>query len=202
VEPRTLPYLLVVYQHPVEVWRPTGSASLITETFPATRLFIRGEPESESALDDCLSEPGRRPHLVFPEEGAIEAGELSETPWSPGERPVFVLVDGSWRQARRMRRRLLKRHPMPVVTLKPAAESGYRVRRQRSPGNLATAEAAALLIGRLAGRAGPDPGLAELFDRWVRMVLILRGLPPDRDQACARDGPASGCDGGAAPAQP
>lgn len=186
IVPRALGHRLIVYQHPVECWRASNTALLITELYPSARILVRGDPQGEALLDRLLQEPGCRPYVVFPEPGAQEAGELARAGWPAGELPLFIMIDGSWRQARRMRRRLMAVKPMPAVRLEPARESGYRVRRQLRAGNLATAEAAALLIGRLDGREGADPALQELFDEWIDEILVMRGLMPLRSKAPAR----------------
>jgi DTW domain-containing protein YfiP len=176
IVPRELAHRVIVYQHPVEVWRASNTALLITMLYPSARIIIRGDPEGEALLDLLLAEPGCKPYVVFPEPGATEAGDLARTGWAPGERPLFIMIDGSWRQARRMRRRLMQAKVMPAVRLNPARESGYRVRRQIRAGNLATAEATALLIGRLDGREGADPALQDLFDEWIDEILVVRGM--------------------------
>lgn len=186
IPPRDLAHRLIIYQHPVEVWRASNTALLVTALYPSAELIVRGDPQGEALLDRLLAEPGCRPYLLFPEPGAQEAGELARTGWLAGQKPLWILIDGSWRQARRMRRRLIRQHPIPAVRLNPGRESGYRVRRQRRAGNLATAEAAALLIGRLDGRADPDPALQELFDEWIEEILVIRGMMPAAAKAPAK----------------
>jgi DTW domain-containing protein YfiP len=176
IAPRPLPHRLLVYQHPVEVWRASNTALLITRLYPSARLVVRGDPDGEDLIDRLLEEPGCRPFMLFPDPGAPEVAQVAAHGFAPDEKPLFLLIDGSWRQARRMRRRLMRARHIPVVRLVPDKMSGYRVRRQLREGNLATAEAAALLIGRLDGRDGPDPALQELFDEWIEEILVMRGM--------------------------
>lgn len=176
IVPRELEHRLIIYMHPIEVWRASGTALLITHLYPSSQIVIRGDPAGEALLERLIREPGCRPYVLFPEPGAAEAGALAAKGWPEGENPLFILIDGSWRQARRMRRRLMQVRPIPVVRLAPAKESAYRVRRQLRPGNLCTAEAAALLIGRLRGQDVPDPALQELFEEWIDEILVMRGM--------------------------
>ena len=178
IEPQEIPVRLIIVQHPSEIWRPSNTAGLITRMFPRScDLVVRGDPDGETKISKLLAEPNTRPYLVFPEPGAPEVGDLAAKGFSPDDRLVFVLIDGSWRQARRMRRRVEYLNTLPVVALHPAAPSTYRVRRQTRASNLSTAEAAALLLGRLAGLSGPHPALSKLFTEWIDRLLILRGIP-------------------------
>ena len=186
IPPRPLAHRLIVYQHPVEIWRASNTAMLITGLYPSAQIVIRGEPQGEAYLDRLLAEPDCRPFVLFPEPGAREAGEIAAAGFPEGIRPLWILIDGSWRQARRMRRRLIRERAIPAVRLDPARESNYRVRRQRRAGNLATAEAAALLIGRLNGEASPDAALQDVFDEWIEEILVMRGLLPIAQKAPAR----------------
>jgi DTW domain-containing protein YfiP len=190
LEPIETPHTLVIYQHPSEVGRSTNTGALAAKLVRPSLLVVRGDPASEGALEALLARPGCRPFLVFPEPGAPEVAQVVATISPREEHAVFVLVAASWRQAHRMRRRIPTLRDMERVTLRPTYRSLYRVRRQSQPDRLCTAEAAALLLGRLSGRDGPHPALQALFEEWVRRLLVLRGLT----QAASGMGPHGGTD--------
>jgi DTW domain-containing protein YfiP len=180
ITPVACPAQLVVYQHPTEVWRPFNTAFLITQKYRDAQLLVRGDPVAEARLAALLEDPQIDAYLLFPSAHAREVSGI------PHRRQMYVLLDGSWQQARRMRRRneLLLR--LPVVSLVPAQPSVYRVRKQSEAHHLCTAEAAALLVGRLRGLTGPDPALQSLFEDWISRVLAMRGLPPDWQKPSAK----------------
>jgi DTW domain-containing protein YfiP len=170
---------MVIFQHPTEVWRPSNTAFLITQLYPSTLLVIRGDPDGETAFNQLLDGGEFQPYIIFPDDAAPEVGAARAAGLFNEKPPLFVLLDGSWRQARRMRRRHPVLAEMPVLSLVPRARSVYRVRKQVRDTNLCTAEAAALLLGRCQGRESPDERLQTLFENWIDAVLVFRGLPLD-----------------------
>lgn len=168
---------LLIFQHPSEVHRPSATARLVTLAVPSARIFLKDDVKDELALRAILEEPGPRPFLVFPEPGSPEAGDLREAgAWENGPPPTFLMLDGSWRQVRRMRTRKRFLSALPTVTLRPETVSNYRIRRQSHEGNLSTVEAAALLLSRVEGNPEKFRHLIELLDLMVTRTLRLRGL--------------------------
>ncbi|MBI3892949.1 MAG: DTW domain-containing protein [Candidatus Wallbacteria bacterium] len=168
---------LPILQHPTEIWRPSATAKIVELALAGSRLFVRGDAEDEAELEGLLEEPGSRPYLVFPDSQAPEPAQMRAAgAWAEGPPPTFLLLDGSWRQARRMRHRRPWLARLPVVALRPSEDSVYRIRRQAHSGNLSTVEAAALLMSQVEERPERFEHLLELLDLMVTRILRLRGL--------------------------
>ena len=71
---------------------------------------------------------------------------------------AYVVIDGTWKQARKIYTRSPYLHALPTVALQPAAPSVYTLRRNQIGGGLCTAEAVAslLLQPHLAQHGGPE----------------------------------------------
>lgn len=63
-----------------------------------------------------------------------------------GKRPLFVLLDATWTEARKMFRKSPYLDALPVLSLTPAQLSRYRLRRSTRGEHLCTAEVAAMCL--------------------------------------------------------
>ncbi|MTI92819.1 MAG: DTW domain-containing protein, partial [Pseudomonas stutzeri] len=80
----------------------------------------------------------------------------------PDKRPLFILLDATWTEARKMFRKSPYLDGLPVLSLQPEALSRYRLRRSTRSDHLCTAEVAALCL-ELAG----DSAAANTLDAWL-----------------------------------
>ncbi|RTL40954.1 MAG: DTW domain-containing protein [Burkholderiales bacterium] len=148
---------LLILQHPAEVGHAKNTATLLALGLQRVRL-LRGK-----VFDPGVAGPGSA--LLYP--GVPPAAAR------PGDVQCLVLLDGSWRQSRR----LLVANPwlqaLPRLSL-PALASRYAIRAAHRPGQLATLEAglhALALLG--AGEASLQP-LWMAFDQFVAASLARR----------------------------
>lgn len=140
---------LVILQHPAEAGHAKNTAILLHLGLQRVRL-LRGE-----AFDPALGAPGAA--LLYP-------GEGSQAMPSPVQR--LILLDGSWRQSRR----LIAANPwlgrLPRLSLAPQP-SAYRIRRAHRPGQLATLEAGLHALAQLEGEGARFAPLWAAFERFV-----------------------------------
>lgn len=171
---------LVMLRHRSEIWRPSSTAGIVELALPSVRVFDKDDADAERELAGLIASPDTRPYLVFPDTGGPAIDELARSGvWNDGPPPLFVMLDGSWRQARRMRSRKPFLRGLPTVTLRPDRPSEYRIRRQSKQGHLSTVEAVALLLGTVEGTPTRYDPLLDLLDLMVDRIFALRGL--DRD---------------------
>jgi DTW domain-containing protein YfiP len=88
-------------------------------------------------------------------------------------RPLFVLFDATWAEARKMFRRSPDLDRFPVLAFTADAPSRYRLRRTRNHANLCTAEVAALCL-HLAGESAAADALDAWLDLFVDLSMRLR----------------------------
>lgn len=147
---------LLVLQHPAEAGHAKNTTVFLTEGLTrATRL--RGEVFAPSLFEGAW--------LLYPG-GA-------DPPAVPPRR--LVLLDGSWRQSRR----LLAANPalavLPRLSL-PTQPSRYAIRRAQRPGQLSTLEAGLHALALLEGEPARFAPLWAAFDAFVQAGLARRDI--------------------------
>lgn len=148
----------------IEALKPSNTGWLIADVVPDTWAFGWSRTAVDPGLIALLSDPQWMPVLVFPTEYAapervIPASEVA--PAAHGRRPLFVLLDGTWSEARKMFRKSPYLDAAPVLGLHPEHASRYRLRRSSQDHHFCTAEIAAQCL-ELAG----DAVAAEALDAW------------------------------------
>jgi DTW domain-containing protein YfiP len=142
----------------------------------------------DPALIALLADPQWQPFLVFPAEFAAPERVVTTvlpataTPLhSAGRRPLFVLLDGTWSEARKMFRKSPYLDHLPVLSLHPEqVVSNYRLRRSARESHFCTSEVAALCLA-LAGEAHAADTLAAWLDVFTAHYLsVKRWAPLDR----------------------
>ncbi len=158
----------VLIRHHKEGWKTSNSGRVVSLCLPETRVYDwrgRGGPWSAPELPP-------ESWLIFPGDAARPAGALRNV-----RHPVVVLIDGTWKQSRKMCRQVPGLSALPRLSLH-ARPLPLVLRRRVVPGGLCTAEAAARLL-IAAGEEEAGRGLLAAWQVQVRHILRSKGLRPD-----------------------
>ncbi len=155
VETRSAMCLLM---HDVEALKPSNTGWLIADLVRDTSAF--GWLRTEIGV----------PYLVFPGEYAAPERVVDEVRVEEGKRPLFVLLDATWTEARKMFRKSPYLDRLPVLSLQPEQLSRYRLRRSKRDDHLCTAEVAALCL-ELAGDSAAADALGVYLDVFTAHYL-------------------------------
>ncbi|HWV09901.1 DTW domain-containing protein [Pseudomonas sp. GD03944] len=136
--------------HDVEALKPSNTGWLIADVVADTSAFGWLRTVVDPELPALLADPQWQPYLVFPGEYVAPERVVSEVKVDSGKRPLFVLLDATWSEARKMFRKSPYLDGLPVLSLQPEQLSRYRLRRSKRDDHLCTAEVAALCL-ELAG---------------------------------------------------
>ena len=165
----TLTEVLVV-RHERESWKSTGTARIAALAMPKLRLLEFTE-NSEPAKSELPREVTEGTHLLFPSDEAA--------PWDGAvrTRPVkkLIVLDGTWRQVRRMYAKLPALHAVPKLALPEQAARVLRLRESKFEAGRSTLEAIAEAIALLEGPAVAAP-LHQLHATYVEHVFRARGV--------------------------
>jgi DTW domain-containing protein len=149
-----------------EPLKPSNTGWLVADVLPDTFAFSWARTQVDPALLALLADPQWQPVVVFPGEFAAPERVLTQLPVEPGtrppRRPLFILLDGTWSEARKMFGKSPYLAPFPVLSLAPAQAKRYQLRRSHTDNHLCTAEVAALCLA-LAGEAHA----AQTLDAWL-----------------------------------
>jgi len=163
---------VILISHWKDAGRTSNSGRLLWLLLDNLQVRFRNHPGGDDTLDDLASLPGAA--LLYPSPGARELYPGGPAP------EVLVVVDGTWRQARRLVQRHAALAHLPRVKLPPGPPSSYAARRQSSPERLSTAESVARALGILEGEH-LQQAIMEPFHALVRGCLRARGrLPGNR----------------------
>jgi DTW domain-containing protein YfiP len=154
--------------HDVEALKPSNTGWLVADVVPDTWAFEWSRTAVDRRLPALLADAQWQPYVVFPE-GAADPARVVRTP-APGRRPLFVLLDGSWRNAHKMFHRSPYLDHLPVLAFRPEELSRYRLRHPVRDVRLCTAEAAALCLG-----AAGEERAARALDAWLD-VFVARSM--------------------------
>jgi len=155
-------FLLLMWDD--EVLKPSNTGRLIADLIDDTHAFIWQRTEVDPALLAVINDPQYQPFVVFPQEYAHpDQHVVNEVPvLEPNKRPLFILLDGTWREAKKMFRRSPYLNKFPLLSINIASQNErYRVRKAITDGQLATAEVAAQVLLSF----GEDSN-GQLLDLW------------------------------------
>ena len=170
----------------IEAIKPSNTGWLVADVVQDTFAFSWSRTEVDPALPALLADPQWQPYLVFPAEYAAPERVVTElvlpapapVAGAP-RRPLFVLLDGTWSEARKMFRKSPYLNHLPVLSLHPEHMSSYRLRRSHTGQHFCTAEVAAMCL-ELADHPFEAKRLTAWLDVFSAHYLgARRNLPVD-----------------------
>ena len=163
----------------IEPLKPSNTGWLIADVVADTFAFGWARTEVDHALLALLNDPQWQPFVVFPAEFADDARVVHEVAHSDGKRPLFILLDGTWDEARKMFRKSPYLQNLPVLSLQPEQLSRYKLRRAQSEAHLCTAEVGAMCLA-LANDSQAAEALNAYFEVFTEHYLKAKQqLPVD-----------------------
>ena len=168
----------------IEPLKPSNTGWLIADVVPDTFAFGWARTEVAPGLLALLADPQWQPLVVFPGEFAQAERVVTTvsacTPGdpAPAKRPLLVLLDATWPEARKMFRKSPYLNHLPVLSLAPEQVSRYVLRRSRRGDHFCTAEVAALCL-ELTGDSHAAQTLDAYLDVFSHHYLQAKHqLPP------------------------
>lgn len=155
-----------------EPFKPSNTGWLIADIVKDTYAFSWSRVGDMGEVDALLNDEQWQPYVVFPGEYA-EPERVCHQLMDAQKRPLFILLDGTWPEARKMFRKSPYLNKLPVLTLNSDQLSRYKLRRSNNEAHLCTAEVAILCMEMarddLAARA-----LTQWFDLFTMHALAAR----------------------------
>lgn len=136
-------FCLVMFD--TEPMKPSNTGRLIADILPDTAAFQWSRTEPPQALLDLVADPDYQPMVVFPAAYAGSERQVITAPPS-GKPPLFIMLDGTWTEARKMFRKSPYLDGLPVISVDLSRVSAYRLREAQVEGQYCTAEVAIALL--------------------------------------------------------
>jgi len=156
--------------HDIEPLKPSNTGWLIADVVRDTFAFTWQRTGVDPRLLALLADPQWQPLVIFPGEYTESRRVVEQVERENVERPLFILLDATWTEARKMFRKSPYLDGLPVLSLRPEALSRYRLRRSTRSDHLCTAEVAALCLD-LAGDSAAANTLDALLDVFTEHYL-------------------------------
>ena len=172
----------------IEALKPSNTGWLIADVVADTAAFGWARTAVDPPLLAMLADPQWQPFVVFPGE-FVAAGRVVNTvqqvgadlftPQQAARRPLFVLLDATWPEARKMFRKSPYLDHLPVLSLQLDQISRYKLRRSKRDDHFCTSEVAAMCLD-LAGEALAAHTLEAYLDVFTHHYLQAKNqLPVD-----------------------
>ncbi|WP_220183912.1 tRNA-uridine aminocarboxypropyltransferase [Marinobacterium marinum] len=158
--------------HRYELYKPTNTGRLILDSIEGTRIFEWSRTEPSDELMAALNDERYAPCLVFPAGDDYQERMVHQV-GGEGRIPVYIILDGTWRQARRMFRHSRYLQHLPVIEPQTDRLSRYQLRRSTIDQHLCTAEVAVALLEQVGNQAAADH-LEGYFERFNRSYIATR----------------------------
>lgn len=160
-----------------ECYKPSNTGRLICEVAADNHAFVWDRTKPDAALLALLADPKYAPIVVFPEQYAAPERWLSNAQGlcnTTADRiPLFVMLDGTWREAKKMFRSPYLAE-LPVLGIQPEQASDYLLREAAHLHQLCTAEVAISVL-EMAQEPEAAAALAAYFQVFRR--AYLKGKP-------------------------
>jgi len=140
----------------IEPLKPTNTGWLVADVVADTFAFGWARTETDPALLALLNDPQWQPYVVFPGQYAAPERVVLTVPApepngsGAAKRPLFILFDATWAEARKMFRRSPYLDRLPVLSLQPERITQYELRNSGREDHFCTSEVAAMCMN-LAG---------------------------------------------------
>lgn len=168
---------ICLLMYDTEPLKPSNTGWLIADVISETAAFGWSRTEPDQAIAELLEDPQWQPFIVFPGEYAPPQRVVDRVVPEPGRRPLFVLLDATWMEARKMFRKSPYLDRFPVLSLKAEQLSRYGLRRSKNAEHLCTAEVAALCL-ELAGDGRAAGALDAYLDLFTEHYLAAKRNQP------------------------
>ena len=157
-----------------ECYKPSNTGRIIADVITDNHAFVWDRTKPDPALLALLTNPCYAPIVVFPQQYA-EAARCINTPSDvsavqQGKTPLFVMLDGTWREAKKMFKSAYLTN-LPVLGIQPEQASSYALREAAHLHQLCTAEVAIEIL-KLAADHDAAAALQQYFNLFRRAYIV------------------------------
>lgn len=162
----------ILLMHPEESRRRIATGRLTHLLLKNSQLLIGENFANDPKIESILSDRERQTVILYPGPKAINLTNATDRSWRSKAKPLNVIVlDGTWRTARKMLFRSPNLHEVSQISFTPPQLSRFRIRKQPNDVCFSTLEAVHHLIGELEPGLADRQNLLTSFDRMVERQI-------------------------------
>ena len=160
---------LLMYHN--ESFKPSNTGRLIAEIVPDNYAFRWDRTSPDPALLALLNNDKYQPFVIFPAEDVETDRVVTQVEPVAGKTPLFIFLDGTWREAKKMIRKSPYLDNLPVLSITAQKLSDYRLRVAPHAHQLGTAEVAIMVLA-LANEVDASAKLEQHFIKFRDAYLL------------------------------
>lgn len=156
-----------------ECYKPSNTGRLIADVAADSYAFVWDRTQPDPTLLQLLQREDLAPVVVFPHEYASAERCISTIPLelqAGSKKPLFIMLDGTWREAKKMFSKSPYLDHFPVLGINPTVASGYVLREAAHLHQLCTAEVGIEVL-QLAGDEQAAKDLKQYFQLFRRRYM-------------------------------
>lgn len=165
-------FCLLMYKN--EYYKPSNTGRIIADVIEQNFAFRWDRVAPDPALLRLLNNPSYAPIVVFPQQYATAerciASPSELTAVEQAKTLLFVMLDGTWREAKKMFKSPSLAH-LPVLGIQPQQASRYQLREAAHEHQLCTAEVAIEVL-KLAEDHQAAEALAQYFEVFRQAYIV------------------------------
>lgn len=154
--------------HENELSRDTNTGQWLLKVVASSSKHIWHRKQPCPALMDLLNDENYAAYLLFPGDESVSVTTAQQTSLAGGKQPLFIILDGTWQEAKKMLRKSAWLQSLPLVHITSQQESQYQLRRNQSAGHLCTLEVGAEVIREL-GNEQDSTSLLTFFSHYMNV---------------------------------
>lgn len=161
-----------------ECYKPSNTGRLIADVAAESFAYVWDRTMPDPELLAVLQNPRYQPFVVFPHEYAamercvsrVEPTAVESSSDTADKIPLFIMLDGTWREAKKMFSKSPYLDNFPVLGISPEQSSSYVLREAAHLHQLCTAEVAIEVL-KLAGDHSAAADLTSYFREFRRRYM-------------------------------
>jgi DTW domain-containing protein YfiP len=157
-----------------EYYKPTNTGRLIADVVADNYAFLWKRTDLDASLLNIINDERYFPVVVFPHEYAQPSRCIHTPPVMQDKKLLFIFLDGTWREAKKMFVKSPYLHNLPVLGLGGELASDYLLRESTHAFQHCTAEVGINVL-ELAGEKAGARTLSHYFSIFRREYL--KGKP-------------------------
>ncbi|MGF1698608.1 DTW domain-containing protein [Vibrio lamellibrachiae] len=179
---------IALLMHENELTRETNSGQWLQASLTHCSQHIWQRTAPTQSLVDLIKQPHLEPLILFPSEQSIAVSQAIETiasknteqkdtekRYTAGKEiesiekvPLFIILDGTWQEAKKMAKKIPWLEGCQHVHLSPSSNSSYQLRRNQAKGHLCTLEVGAELLNSVEENISSQK-LMEFFQYYMKV---------------------------------
>lgn len=167
-----------------ECYKPSNTGRLIADVAEENYAWTWSRTNPPQALLNMIDNPRYQPIVIFPHDYVKENLRISTVPQNE-KTPLFIFLDGTWREARKMFTKSPYLHALPVLGITPTQDSDYLLREAAHDYQLCTAEVGIEVL-KMAGDNQAAEDLNTYFIQFRQHYLRGKSHLTEKQQRIAQ----------------